>query len=180
MTDCARSPVAVPLLPVSDMDTAVAFWTARGFVCSERQTRPTAYSLLRIWVALEEGKLLGWVGVRRHDGDSLGEIYILAVEPGEQLKGVARALIHHAEDTLRSAGLELVMVQTEGDAGHAPARACYENAGFETWPVARYFLPKAVNATSSCCSQMAKRCCANRKPHACRRPPQRARGFSCH
>ena len=64
---------------------------------------------------------------------------MLAVEPGEQRKGIVHALIEHAEGTLRCAGMELVMVETGGDPGHAPARACYENAGYETWPVARYF-----------------------------------------
>lgn len=93
----------------------------------------------RVRVAIANGRVLGWVGLRCHDEDRLGEIYMLAVEPGEQRKGIAQALIEHAEDTLRSAGMELVMVETGGDPGHAPARACYEKAGYDTWPVARYF-----------------------------------------
>jgi RimJ/RimL family protein N-acetyltransferase len=39
----------------------------------------------------------------------------------------------------RDAGMDMVMVETGGDPGHAPARAVYEKAGFERWPVARYF-----------------------------------------
>ena len=48
MTDSALAPAAVPLLPVSDVEKAVAFWTACGFICSERQTRPSAYAVLRL------------------------------------------------------------------------------------------------------------------------------------
>lgn len=33
----------------------------------------------------------------------------------------------------------MVMVETGGDAEHAPARAAYTSAGFQRWPVARYF-----------------------------------------
>ena len=33
----------------------------------------------------------------------------------------------------------MVMVETGGDRGHAPARATYEGLGFQRWPVARYF-----------------------------------------
>jgi hypothetical protein len=33
----------------------------------------------------------------------------------------------------------MVMVETGGDPGHAAAQAGYEAAGFERWPVARYF-----------------------------------------
>jgi hypothetical protein len=36
----------------------------------------------------------------------------------------------------RDAGMNMVMVETGGDPGHAPARATYEKAGFERWPVA--------------------------------------------
>jgi hypothetical protein len=35
--------------------------------------------------------------------------------------------------------MTMVMVETGGDPGHAPARGAYEAAGFERWPVARYF-----------------------------------------
>jgi hypothetical protein len=39
--------------------------------------------------------------------------------------------------------MAMVMVETGGDPGHAAARASYEAAGFERWPVARYF--KSLN-----------------------------------
>lgn len=44
-----------------------------------------------------------------------------------------------AEAQIRDAGMSMVMVETVGDSGHAPARAAYEASGYQRWPVARYF-----------------------------------------
>lgn len=81
----------------------------------------------------------GWVCVRIHPEDSMGEICVLAVDPGHQRRGVASALMEHAYALIREAGMTMVMVETGDDPGHAPARNTYEAAGFERWPVARYF-----------------------------------------
>jgi acetyltransferase, GNAT family len=40
---------------------------------------------------------------------------------------------------IQASGMDMVMVETGGDPGHQPARDAYESAGFERWPVARYF-----------------------------------------
>ena len=92
-----------------------------------------------VFVAREGGALLGWIGLRTHLEDRMGEVYILAVDPAAQRRGVARALMDHALAIFREAGLEIVLVETGGDPGHAPSRATYEAHGFERWPVARYF-----------------------------------------
>lgn len=91
------------------------------------------------WVATKAGALLGWVGIRLHPEDGMGEIYILAVDPDHQRRGVAKALIDFAAGRMREAGMKIVMVETGDDPGHAASRATYERAGFERWPVARYF-----------------------------------------
>ena len=91
------------------------------------------------WVAVDDGSIVGWVAIRTHPADSMGEIYIIAVDPHAQRRGVATALLEHATAQLRSAGMKIVMVETGGDPGHAPSRATYERAGFQRWPVARYF-----------------------------------------
>jgi hypothetical protein len=44
-----------------------------------------------------------------------------------------------AVDRMKEAGMEVAMVETGGDWGHAPARAAYEKAGFRVLPLARYF-----------------------------------------
>ncbi len=91
------------------------------------------------WVAVENEIVLGWVGIRLHAEDHMGEIYILAVDPDHQRRGIGAALIDHAFVQMRDANMKIAMVETGDDPGHAPSRASYESAGFERWPVARYF-----------------------------------------
>ena len=93
----------------------------------------------RAWVAVRGGVVLGWVGVRLHPEDTMGEIHILAVDPDHQRRGVATALIEHAIAEIGRSGMRIAMVETGDDPGHAPSCALYEKAGFERWPVARYF-----------------------------------------
>ena len=90
-------------------------------------------------VAVGSSMALGWVCTRLHPEDQMGEIYVLAVDPAHQRRGVATALMNHAFDGIRDAGMAMVMVETGGDPGHAASRASYESMGFERWPVARYF-----------------------------------------
>jgi GNAT superfamily N-acetyltransferase len=92
-----------------------------------------------VQVAVDGDAVRGWVGLRLHPEDRMGEIHILAVDPDHQRRGVALALMEHAFAELRAAGMAMVMVETGDDPGHAPSRATYERAGFERWPVARYF-----------------------------------------
>jgi GNAT superfamily N-acetyltransferase len=93
----------------------------------------------RVWVALLDERVVGWVGVRLHGEDKMGEVYILAVDPDEQRKGIATALLDKAHTFMREAGMAMVMVETGDDDGHLASRATYERAGFVRWPVARYF-----------------------------------------
>lgn len=90
-------------------------------------------------VALEDGRPIGWVCTRVHPEDNMGEIYVIVVDPDHQRRGIGRALMEHANRRIAEAGMRMVMVETGGDPGHAPARQAYEAAGFERWPVARYF-----------------------------------------
>lgn len=92
-----------------------------------------------VFVATAEGKITGFVGIRIHPQDQMGEVHILAVDPSHQRQGLATALIDFALARMREAGLSMAMVETGDDPGHAPSRATYESAGFERWPVARYF-----------------------------------------
>ena len=92
-----------------------------------------------IYVAEGAGAVVGFVGLRIHHEDKMGEIYILAVSPDAQRQGVASALMEYGFDVIRRAGMNMVMVETGGDPGHAPSRGAYESAGFKRWPVARYF-----------------------------------------
>lgn len=91
------------------------------------------------YVALANDEVAGYVSLRVHNEDSMGEVYILGVDPGFQRQGVGRALLDFAFDWFKGKGLTMAMVETGGDRGHAPSRATYEAAGFDRYPVARYF-----------------------------------------
>jgi GNAT superfamily N-acetyltransferase len=82
---------------------------------------------------------VGFVAVKLHSEDSMGEIYMVAVDPDFQGRGIGSTSIEFALDRMKDAGMSIAMVETGGDLGHAPARHTYEKVGFELFPVARYF-----------------------------------------
>lgn len=83
--------------------------------------------------------LAGWVCTHLHPEDHMGEVYVLAVDPEFQRRGIGAELISHSFSRARAAGMRMMMVETGDDPGHAPSRAAYETSGFQRWPVARYF-----------------------------------------
>ncbi|MAM61491.1 GNAT family N-acetyltransferase [Maritimibacter sp. UBA3975] len=91
------------------------------------------------WVVRAGDALAAFAGIKLHPEDRMGEILIIAVAPDHQRKGIGAALMAHCEAEIRAAGADIVMVETVGDRGHAPARRTYEKAGYKQWPVARYF-----------------------------------------
>lgn len=92
-----------------------------------------------VWVARDADSVVGFVAVKLHPADSMGEIYMVAVDPDFQGCGIGSALTNFALGWMKEAGMAIAMVETGGDPGHAPARHTYEKAGFNLWPVARYF-----------------------------------------
>lgn len=94
---------------------------------------------MHVWVATAEPTTAGFVALKLHPEDRMGEIYMIAVDPAFQRRGIAAALRSHAVDWFKSAGMSIAMVETGADPGHAPARRAYEAAGFSLLPVARYF-----------------------------------------
>lgn len=95
---------------------------------------------LDVFVATVGGRPVGFAGIALnayHPG--MGVIEIIAVDPDHQRRGVAAALTDHALAAMRQAGMDIAVVETGGDHGHAPARATYRAAGFTLLPIARYF-----------------------------------------
>ena len=80
----------------------------------------------------------GFVNVAFNEAEHSGEIYMIAVDPRAQRTGIASALTEFALHQMRARGLTLAIVATGGDAGHAPARATYEKAGFTGCPQVWY------------------------------------------
>jgi ribosomal protein S18 acetylase RimI-like enzyme len=90
------------------------------------------------WVALVDGGIAGFVNVTFDLDERSGEIYMIAVDPAGQRRGIASLLTEFALDEMRARGLDLAIVATGGDPGHAPARRTYEKAGFTPCPQVWY------------------------------------------
>lgn len=95
-----------------------------------------------VWVAEVGARAAGFVAIELHPESSIGEIYMIAVDPDYQGSGIGTALSEFALEWIKEAGMAVAMVETGGDPGHAPARRTYEKTGFVQLPIARYF--KAV------------------------------------
>ena len=96
---------------------------------------------VRSWVAESDDGVVGFVAATCHEERRIGEIAMLAVDPAAQGAGTGGALTAVAIDWLRDSGMEVAMVETGGDPGHAAARRVYDGAGFTLLSVARYFKP---------------------------------------
>jgi GNAT superfamily N-acetyltransferase len=94
---------------------------------------------VEVWVAASADGIAGFAATKRHAERLMGEVYMIAVDPRYQNKGVGARLMDFALDRLRDGGMTVAMVDTGGDPGHAPARHVYEKTGFTLLPVARYF-----------------------------------------
>jgi ribosomal protein S18 acetylase RimI-like enzyme len=94
---------------------------------------------IRVWVAIEAAVPVGFVAVKLQPETRMGEIYMIAVDPDFQRRGIGTALMQFALAWMKEAGMSVAMVETGGDPGHAPARRTYEKLGFGLLPIARYF-----------------------------------------
>lgn len=94
---------------------------------------------MTVWVAEVAGRAVGFAAARLDADHDMGEIYMVAVDPDHQSRGLGLALTDAATDWIRDAGLSVAVVETGGDDGHTPARRVYEAAGFTPMPIVRYF-----------------------------------------
>jgi ribosomal protein S18 acetylase RimI-like enzyme len=68
----------------------------------------------------------------------MGVVDMIAVDPAYQRRGIATALMDRSADHMRDRGMDIAVVETGGDPGHAPARAMYEASDYTLLPVVRY------------------------------------------
>jgi GNAT superfamily N-acetyltransferase len=94
---------------------------------------------IRVWVAEADARAVGFVAVALQPERSMGEIYMVAVDPDFQGGGIGTALSEFALAWIKDAGMVVAMVETGGDPGHAAARHTYEKVGCTQLPIARYF-----------------------------------------
>jgi GNAT superfamily N-acetyltransferase len=136
----AWSPVFDSIQKAMNADVYRAFYPDNWRVSQQKAVEDVcAAEDTNVWVAIDAGSTVGFVAVKLHSEDSMGEIYMVAVDPGFQGRGIGTALIEFALDWMKNAGMSIAMVETGCDPGHAPARRTYEKVGFGLLPVARYF-----------------------------------------
>ena len=93
-----------------------------------------------VFVAVADARPVGFVAVALNAfHERMGAIDIIGVDPDFQRRGVSSRLTEFAAEHMRRSGMDIAVVETGGDPGHAPARAAYETAGFTLLPIARYF-----------------------------------------
>ena len=136
----AWTPVFDSIQKTMNADVFQAFYPDNWRVSQQKAVKDVcAAEDTNVWVAIDAGTTVGFVAVKLHSEDNMGEIYMVAVDPDFQGRGIGSALIEFALEQMKEAGMSIAMVETGGDPGHAPARHAYEKSGFELWSVARYF-----------------------------------------
>lgn len=144
----AWAPVFESIQNAMDADLYQAFYPDHWRVSQQQAIEEVcAAEDTHVWVAKvfdqaaieDAGLTVGFIAVKLHLEDKMGEIYMIAVDPDVQGQGIGTALIEFAIAWMKEAGMSIAMVETGGDPGHAPARRTYEKAGFGLWKVARYF-----------------------------------------
>jgi len=94
---------------------------------------------LDVFLAVD-GPPIGFVAIALNaDHPRLGAVEMIAVDPAYQRRGIARDLMAAAAEHMRRKGMDVAVVETGGDPGHAPARRTYESTGYTLLPIAREF-----------------------------------------
>ncbi len=90
-------------------------------------------------VAETEGRVVGFLAYELNQTEQTGEVYMLAVHPDYQKRGIGTTLNMLALAEMKERGMKLAVVGTGGDPGHAPARKAYEKVGYTALPIVRYY-----------------------------------------
>jgi ribosomal protein S18 acetylase RimI-like enzyme len=81
-----------------------------------------------IFVAEEEGRVVGYITTRPDPFTRIGRIPNLAVDPGARGQGIGSALIRHALEYLREIGMAMAKIETLEQ--NARGQALYPRFGF--------------------------------------------------
>lgn len=91
-----------------------------------------------VLVAELDGRVVGFLAYELNVQDKVGDVVLLAVHPDHQNLGIGTGLNNLALAKMKASGMRMARVETGGDASHAPARRCYEKAGYTALPIVRY------------------------------------------
>jgi ribosomal protein S18 acetylase RimI-like enzyme len=91
-----------------------------------------------VLVAELDGRVAGFLAYELNAKDGVGDVVLLAVHPDYQSRGIGTELNHAALGKMKEGGMKMARVETGGDPSHAPARRCYEKAGYAALPIVRY------------------------------------------
>jgi ribosomal protein S18 acetylase RimI-like enzyme len=95
---------------------------------------------LDAFVAVADERPVGFVTVALNAfHERMGVIEMIGVDPDYQRRGIGAQLTEYAVQHMGEGGMDIAVVETGGDPGHAPARALYGEADFTLLPIARYF-----------------------------------------
>lgn len=112
-------------------------WTSSQRKLVEDVCRDRAKYIVQ--VAELVGNVAGFVAYSLNVEEQIGEVYLLAVHPEYQNRGIGTKLTNAALGDMRQREMKLAHVGTGGDPAHAPARRTYEKAGFRALPVVQYY-----------------------------------------
>jgi ribosomal protein S18 acetylase RimI-like enzyme len=136
----------------ADVETVVAFSLAAWapvFASLEVELGPEVYgAMFPDWRSVQASAVEAactaaendvWVAVVDEDATRAGEIHMIAVDPAHQGAGVGACLVQRAVTEIKARGVDLAVIATGGDPGHAPARALYEKLNFNALRQVRYY-----------------------------------------
>jgi ribosomal protein S18 acetylase RimI-like enzyme len=92
-----------------------------------------------VLVAVDDEKVIGFLAYDLDLDQQRGEVQLLAVHPDYQNQEIGTELNLIGLQKIKDAGMNLAVVGTGGDEGHAPARRSYEKAGYTPLPLVRYY-----------------------------------------
>ena len=100
----AWAPVFDSIQKVMDVDVYQAFYP--DWRVSQQQAVEGVCTAedMQVWVAIDAGVTVGFVAVKLHVASSMGEIYMIAVDPDYQRRGIGTALTAFALERMRDAG----------------------------------------------------------------------------
>ena len=93
---------------------------------AERMAEPW-FDPADLYVAVERGRMHGFHWTKRHSA-TVGEVYVVAIDPAAQGRGLGQTLVSWGLHMLRARGVEEVLLYVESD--NAPAVHVYEKLGF--------------------------------------------------